>query len=66
MQTNGQKDPDVTDRILKYHNDARAAHGAAPLTWSSTLAQNAQVSTATRLGAPLTSREIVAATRPAS
>jgi len=43
-QTLGQRDPRVIARILKYHNDVRAKHGAAPLAWSSTLAESAQVS----------------------
>jgi uncharacterized protein YkwD len=40
--TNGQRDPEVIARILAYHNNVRADHGASPLTWSSTLAKSAQ------------------------
>lgn len=38
----GQKNPAVVARILKYHNDLRAQHGTPPLRWSGVLAKSAQ------------------------
>lgn len=42
-QADGQKNPAIVARILKYHNDLRAQHGTPPLRWSGVLAKSAQV-----------------------